>query len=106
MMDETLSRGTAIVGAHRGKVLQYVGDSLLAAVGAEATAEYDAERSVQCGLALLALGRVLSAEIQAAHGYIGFNVRVGIHTGGVLLGGGVEAGSIRGIAVNIAAMSR
>ena len=48
--------------------------------------------------------RPLGAEVQAAHGHDGFNVRVGIHTGGVLLGGGVDAdGSIRGIAVNIAA---
>ena len=39
-----------------------------------------------------------------AHGHAGFDVRVGVHTGGVLLGGGVDAdGSIRGIAVNIAA---
>ena len=38
------------------------------------------------------------------HGHEGFDVRVGVHTGGVLLGGGVDAeGSIRGIAVNIAA---
>ena len=34
----------------------------------------------------------------------GFDVRVGIHTGAVLLGGGVDGdASIRGIAVNIAA---
>ena len=34
----------------------------------------------------------------------GFDVRIGIHTGGVLLGGGVDAeGTIRGIAVSIAA---
>ena len=36
-------------------------------------------------------GRALGAEVQAAHGHAGFNVRVGIHTGGVLLGGGVGA---------------
>ena len=40
----------------------------------------------------------------SVHGHPGFDVRVGIHTGGVLLGGGGDAeGSIRGIAVNIAA---
>ena len=48
--------------------------------------------------------RTLGAEVRAAHGHDGFNVRVGVHTGGVLLGGGVDAeGSIRGIAVNVAA---
>jgi class 3 adenylate cyclase/tetratricopeptide (TPR) repeat protein len=104
VMDDALVRGTAIVEAHRGKVLQYAGDNILAAFGAEASAEDDAERAVHCGLALLELGRVLGAEVQAAHGHAGFNIRVGVHTGGVLLGGGVDAdGAIRGIAVNIAA---
>ncbi len=104
VMDGALVRGTAIVEAHRGRVLQYAGDNILAAFGADSTREDDAERAVHCGLALLELGRVLGAEVQAAHGQAGFNVRVGIHTGGVLLGGGVDAdGSIRGIAVNIAA---
>lgn len=104
VMDDALSRGTRIVEAHRGKVLQYAGDNILAAFGAETSAEDDAERAVHCGLALLELGKTLSAEVQAAHDHAGFNVRVGVHTGGVLLGGGVDAeGTIRGIAVNIAA---
>ena len=104
VMDGALSRGTAIVEAHRGKVLQYAGDSILAAFGADRAAEDDAERAVRCGLALLELGRALRAEVQAAHGHAGFDFRVGIHSGGVLLGGGVdEDGTIRGIAVNIAA---
>ena len=63
--------------------------------------------SVRCAAAwrCSTLGRRSAAsEVQAAHGHAGFNVRVGIHTGGVLLGGGVDAeGTIRGIAVNIAA---
>ena len=104
MMDGALARCTAVVEAHHGKVLQYAGDSLLAVFGADEAREDDAERAVRCGLALLAEGRALGAEVQAPHGHAGFDVRVGIHTGGVLLGGGVDAeGSIRGIAVNIAA---
>ncbi|MBL8362043.1 MAG: hypothetical protein JNN18_16235 [Rubrivivax sp.] len=84
-------------------MLQYAGDNLLADFGADAAREDAAERSVHCGLALLELGRVLGADVQAAHGHAGFDVRVGIHTGGVLLGGGVDReGSIRGIAVHIA----
>ena len=71
---------------------------------ADGSQEDDTERAIRCGLALLELGKTLGAEVQAAHGRSGFDVRVGIHTGGVLLGGGVDAdGSIRGIAVNIAA---
>ena len=104
VMDDALTRGTALVDAHRGRVLQYAGDNILAAFGADESREDDAERAVQCGLALLALGKTLGAEVLARHGRAGVDVRVGVHTGGVLLGGGVDAdGSIRGSAVNIAA---
>jgi len=85
-------------------VLQYAGDNLLAAFGAERRQEDDAERAVHCGLALLAEGRALGERVQATYGHEGCNVRVGIHTGPVLLGGGVdEDGTIRGLSVNIAA---
>ena len=104
VMDDALTRATALVEAHGGKVLQYAGDNVLAAFGASEAREDDAERAVRCGLALVELGTLLGTEVRAAHGHDGFNVRVGVHTGAVLLGGGVDAdGSIRGIAVNIAA---
>jgi class 3 adenylate cyclase/tetratricopeptide (TPR) repeat protein len=107
VMDGALRRGTAIVQAHGGRVVQYAGDSILAAFGAAGAAEDDAERAVRCGLSLLELGRELSAEVLAAHGYEGCNVRVGIHTGGVLLGGGGggvgDESAMRGLAVNVAA---
>jgi class 3 adenylate cyclase/tetratricopeptide (TPR) repeat protein len=100
IMDGALVRGTAIVKTYRGKVLQYAGDSLLAVFGDED----DAEQAVRCGLALLELGRTIGADVAAAHGHDGFDVRVGIHTGGVLLGSAVDAGgAIRGQAVNVAA---
>jgi class 3 adenylate cyclase/tetratricopeptide (TPR) repeat protein len=104
IMDGALARGTALVQAHGGRVLQYAGDNLLAVFGADAVAEDDAERAVRCGLALATLGTELGREVLAAHGHAGVDVRVGIHTGGVLLGGGVDAaGTIRGMAVNVAA---
>ncbi|WP_088279704.1 adenylate/guanylate cyclase domain-containing protein [Ideonella sp. A 288] len=104
VMDGALERCTAIVQSHGGKVLQYAGDNLLAAFGADEAREDDARRAVLCGLALLAEGRALGEEVARAHRHEGFNVRVGLHTGGVLLGGGVDAeGTIRGISVNIAA---
>ena len=71
-------------------MLQYAGDSLLAAFGADRAAEDDAERAVRCGLELLVLGRMLRAEVEAAHGHAGLDVRVGIHGGSVVLGGGVD----------------
>ena len=104
VMDGALARCTQVVRAQGGKVLQYAGDNLLAAFGADEAREDDTERAVRCGLALIAEGQALGAEVQHQHGHAGFNVRVGIHTGSVLLGGGVDAeNSIRGIAVNIAA---
>ena len=104
VMDDALSRAAAVVESHRGKVLQYAGDNLLAAFGADEAREDDPERAIHCGLALLALGKALSAEVLSAHEHSGFDVRIGVHTGAVLLGGGVDAdGTIRGIAVNIAA---
>jgi len=104
VMDGALARGARIVAEHQGKVLQYAGDSLLAVFGADEAREDDAERAVRCGLALLGLGRALGAEVLATHGHAGFDLRIGIHTGPVLLGGGVDGdGTIRGIAVNIAA---
>ena len=103
-MDDALARATAVVQAHGGRVLQYAGDNILAVFGADEAREDDVERAVRCGLALLELGKLLGTEVRAARGHDGFDVRVGVHTGGVLLGGGVDAdGSIRGIAVNIAA---
>lgn len=104
VMDGCLQRCTEVVLGHGGKVLQYAGDSLLAAFGAETAREDDAERAVRAGLALLALGRRVGDEVRAQHDHDGFDVRVGVHTGTVLLGGGVdEGGTIRGITVNIAA---
>jgi len=104
VMDTALERLSALVRAQNGQVLKYAGDSLLAAFGAEHALEGDAERAVRAGLAILEEAPRLAAEVQAAYGLQGFNLRVGINTGRVLLGGGVDGeSSIRGAPVNIAA---
>jgi len=104
VMDGALARCTAIVESHSGRVLQYAGDSLLAVFGADEAREDDPARAVHAGLALLAEGRHQGELVKRQHGREGFDFRVGLHTGSVLLGGGVDAeGSIRGIAVSIAA---
>ena len=101
IFDGTLRRCTTIVEAKQGRVLQYAGDSLLAVFGADGAQEDDAERAVHCGLALLAEAQRRPVESRIGGG---FDVRVGIHTGSVLLGGGVDGEhSIRGSAVNVAA---
>ncbi|MEO5881723.1 MAG: adenylate/guanylate cyclase domain-containing protein [Caldimonas sp.] len=104
VIDRTLASGTAIVESHGGQVLQYAGDSVLAVFGAERTREDDAERAVRAGLALLDEGRQQGEQVLHEHRRAGFDVRVGIHSGGVLLGGGVGAqSSIRGLTVHLAA---
>ena len=104
IMDSALQRFSALVVQRGGKVLQYAGDSLLAAFGSEAAREDDAERAVLAGLDLLAEAQAQAARVQRLHGQADFGVRVGAHTGQVLLGGGVdEEGTIRGFTVNIAA---
>src|SRR5215471_2092511 len=104
IMDSMLQCFTAIVESHRGRTLQYAGDSLLAVFGGADAQEDDPERAVRAGLEILDEAKRLAADVRARHGYDEFNVRVGVHTGPVLLGGGVDAeNSIRGIAVNIAA---
>ena len=104
LLDGALERCTAIVESHRGKVLQYAGDSLLAVFGADRASEDDAECAVRAGLALVDEGRRQGAAVKRLYGHADFNVRVGAHTGPVLLGGGLDIdGRIRGIAVNIAA---
>ena len=104
VMDGALARFTAIVKQLDGKVLKYAGDSVLAAFGVDQAREDDPERAVHAGLALLEETRRRAELVKRQHGREGFSIRVGIHTGSVLLGGGVDAeGSIRGSAVNIAA---
>jgi predicted ATPase/class 3 adenylate cyclase len=104
LLDGALERFAAVVGAHGGKILKYAGDSMLAVFGASQAKEDDAERAVRCGLALLETAGRYAAEIDGRHADTAFNVRVGAHTGGVLLGGGLDGdNNIRGSAVNVAA---
>ena len=104
VMDGALSLGASIVEGHGGRVLQFAGDNLLACFGANGAREDDAERAVRCGLALLEIGQPSHVQRPGLQRPADFQVRVGIHTGSVLLGGGVDAeGTIRGAAVNLAA---
>ena len=104
ILDSALQCFSDLVEQRGGRVLQYAGDGLLAAFGTEAAREDDAERAVRAGLDLLAEARVQGERVQREHGQGDFGVRVGVHTGHVLLGGGVdEEGTIRGFTVNIAA---
>ena len=104
VMDGALERFTAVVQAQQGRVLQYTGDGMLAAFGSEEASEDDVESAICAGLGIVEAARALSPDVRRQYGVPDFNVRVGVHTGRVLLGGGVDAeGSIRGATVNVAA---
>jgi class 3 adenylate cyclase/tetratricopeptide (TPR) repeat protein len=104
VMDSALERFTAVVQSEGGRVLQYTGDGMLAAFGTEHASEDDVECAIRAGLGIVEAARQHAPRVRQLHGVPDFNVRVGVHTGRVLLGGGVDAeGSIRGATVNIAA---
>jgi len=104
IIDGSLASLTTIVENHHGHVLQYAGDSLLAVFGANESHEEDPENAVRAGLAFLVASQKIAREVNKRHRLEEFNIRVGINTGRVLLGGGVDAeNSIRGITVHVAA---
>ena len=104
ILDGALAHCSAIVESHGGKVLQYAGDNLLAVFGADVAREDDPERAVHAGLAILADSRASDGNVNSRQSPANLVLRVGVHTGDVLLGGGVAAeGNVRGMAVNIAA---
>ncbi len=68
-----------IIARHQGRVAQYLGDGLLAFFGAQQSSEYDAENAIRAAL-----------EFQNALSQLGaaqrVQIRVGIHTGLVVVG--------------------
>ena len=104
VLSGALRRMAVLVEAHQGRVLRFTGDGLKAAFGMDAAREDDPERAVRAGLALLQAGREQADAARQLHGIVDFAVRVGVHTGEVALGAGVEAdNTAMGAAVNIAA---
>jgi class 3 adenylate cyclase/tetratricopeptide (TPR) repeat protein len=104
VLSGALQRMADIVEAHQGRVLRFTGDGLKAAFGMAEAREDDAEHAVRAGLAMLDAGREHAAEVLRLHGVADFAVRVGVHTGSVTLGAGVEAdNTAMGAAVHIAA---
>ncbi len=104
LLSAALRRMAAIVEAHQGRVLRFTGDGVKAAFGMDETREDDAERAVRAGLAILAAGREQADAAARLHGITDIAVRVGVHSGDVALGSGVEDdNTAMGAAVNIAA---
>ena len=104
LLGHALRHMADIVAAHQGRVLRFTGDGVKAAFGMDTARADDAERAVRAGLAMLSAGRAWAEAARHQHGVAGFSVRVGVHTGDVALGAGVEADNTAiGAAVDIAA---
>jgi len=92
---------------YEGALARLMGDGILAFFGAPIAHEDDAERACRAALEILEGARGYAAQLETERGIAGFNVRVGIHTGLVVVG---EVGSdlrveytAMGDAVNLAA---
>lgn len=96
----------AVIERYEGHIAQYLGDGLLVYFGYPQTHEDDAQRAVHTALAILESLRQPNDQLQAAHG-IQVAVRLGIHTGVVVMsavGSGGHAESLAlGETPNIAA---
>jgi predicted ATPase/class 3 adenylate cyclase len=75
----------AVLGPLGGHIAQYLGDGILAYFGYPAAHEDDAERAVRAGLGIVQTVRRLCGAVRARFG-IELSVRVGIHTGLVVIG--------------------
>ena len=94
---------TATVTRFGGHVARYVGDGLLIYFGYPVAHEDDPERAVRAGLALIETVAALTQHVEPAHG-VRLAVRVGMHTGPVVLGRGAAAGTeVFGDTPNVAA---
>jgi len=92
---------------YEGTVARLMGDAILAFFGAPITHEDDSERACRAALEIIEGAQKYAARLEEERGIRGFNVRVGINTGLVVVG---EVGSdlrveytAMGDAVNLAA---
>jgi len=74
-----------VIGRYAGHIAQYLGDGLLVYFGYPAAHEDDAQRAVHTGLGIVDALGTLNTRLEARHG-VQLAVRLGIHTGPVVVG--------------------
>ena len=106
IINQALEYLTEPVHRHRGMVAEVRGDGILAFFGAPVAHEDDPQRAVLAGLEILEGIRIYHGQVMR-ESQLDFNVRVGIHTGLVVVGevglGEQEGYTAIGDAVNLAA---
>ena len=104
LMDGALKHLSAVVEKHGGRATRFMGDGFKAVFGLDVAHEDDAERAVRAGLDLIDAAKVFAEKVEREWGRPGFDIRVGINSGPVAVGGFSEAGdTIMGLTVNLAA---
>jgi class 3 adenylate cyclase/tetratricopeptide (TPR) repeat protein len=104
IMDGALKRLAIPVEGHGGHVARFTGDGFKAVFGAPLAQENDPEMAIRAGLGILEVAKEYAKELAGASGIRGFQVRVGVNTGLVALGGLTEAeDTVMGSPVNLAA---
>jgi class 3 adenylate cyclase/tetratricopeptide (TPR) repeat protein len=107
IMDGAFDHLIEPVYRYEGTVARLMGDAILAFFGAPTAHEDDAQRACLAALEIISQAEAYGARLKRERGISGFHVRVGIHTGLVVVG---EVGSDRrveytamGDAANLAA---
>lgn len=104
IMDNALRRLSRPVEKRGGHILRYMGDGFLAVFGYTMNRENEPDQAVMAGLAILEEAATYAGEVESSWGIEGFNVRVGISTGMVVIGGESDIElPLAGAAVNLAA---
>ena len=104
IIDRALARLAAPVRRHGGRIVRYQGDGFKAAFGLPTAQEKDPDHAIRAALDILNEAERIAAELAAERGRSGFQVRLGIDTGLVLIGEGAEGeNSVTGLPVNLAA---
>src|SRR5437667_6104981 len=85
LVGKAFQRMNRTIDRYGGTVARLMGDGVLAFFGAPVAHEDDPERAVRCGLDMVQAIDELGAAQQAA-GASGLRVRVGVHTGPVVVG--------------------
>ncbi len=85
MLNRYLGRMTDIIMAHNGTIDEFIGDAILAVFGAPHYGDDDADRAVNCALAMQAAMEDINA-LNEAEGFPAITTGIAINTGDVIAG--------------------
>jgi len=74
------------IARYEGTLARFMGDAILAFFGAPIAHEDDAERACRAALEIIKGAKAYASQLEQQRGISGFNVRVAIHTGLVVVG--------------------